>query len=369
MVCRLQKSLYRLKQAFRQWNIRLTKALLAVEFTQSKYDYSLFTKRVEGNIVVLLVYVDDLLIAGNDINMIRELKGFLNTTFKMKDLGDLRYFIGIEVLRFKEGIVLSQKKYAHELIEDTGLKNAKIAAAPLEQNLKLTTVDYDKDIQSEDALLENKTSYQRLIGRLIYLTHTRPDIVFAMHYLSQFMQQPKRSHLEAAMRVVRYIKKDPGQGLLFKAGNEGKVVAFCDSDWAACPMTRRSVTGYCIMLGSSLISWKSKKQSTVAKSSAEAEYRSMAAVTAEIVWLTGLLQEIGMQNLKPVELCCDSKASIQIAANPVYHERTKHIEIDCHFVREKIQDGLIQTKHVSTTNQLADIMSKALGSQQHNNLM
>ncbi|KAG8480819.1 hypothetical protein CXB51_025538 [Gossypium anomalum] len=203
----------------------------------------------------------------------------------MKDLENLRYFLGIEVLRSKEGIVLSQKKYTHELIEDTGLKDAKTASTSLEQNLKLTTVDYDKDIQ-----------------------------MFAVHYLSQFMQQPKRSHMEAAMRVVRYIKKDPGQGLLFKADNEGKLVAFCDSDWAACPMTRGPVTGYCVMLGSSLISWKSKKQSTVARSSAEAEYRSMVAVMAEVVWLTGLLQEIGVQNLKPVELCCDSKAAIQIAS-------------------------------------------------------
>ncbi|KAK5838940.1 hypothetical protein PVK06_007688 [Gossypium arboreum] len=187
MVCRLRKSLYGLKQASIQWNIRLTEALHAAEFTQSKYDYFLFTKRVKGKTVVLFVYVDDLLIAGNDIDMIEELKGVLNTTFKMKDLGNLRYFLRIEVLRSNEGIVLSQKKYVHELIEDTGFKDAKIASTPLEQNLKLTTVDYDKDIQSEDALLENKTSYQRLIGRLIYLTHTRPDIVFAVHYLSQFM--------------------------------------------------------------------------------------------------------------------------------------------------------------------------------------
>ncbi|GMI89568.1 hypothetical protein HRI_002626100 [Hibiscus trionum] len=196
-----------------------------------------------------------------------------------------------------------------------------------------------------------------------------PDIMFAVQNLSQFMHQPKESHMKAALRIVRYIKNNTGQGLFYEASAVQQISAYCDSDWASCPVSRKSVTGYCIKIGNSLVSWKSKKQNTIARSSAEAEYRSMAVVVSEVVWLTGFLKELGMYDGESVKLYCDSKAALQIAMNPVFHERTKHIEIDLHFVREKIQMGLIQTQHVSSAEQLADIMTKALGVQQHDYLM
>ncbi|KAE8702231.1 Detected protein of unknown function [Hibiscus syriacus] len=355
-VCRLQKSLYGLKQASRQWNMKLTEVLLLAGYSQRKFDYSLFTKSQGSKVVIMLIYVDDLLITGNNNGLIEELKGILNKNFKMKDLGELRYFLGLEMLRSAKGIIISQRKYALELIEETGLGGARPAATPLEQNKRLT---------SEDELLKDKTSYQRLIGKLIYLTNTRPDIAYSVQLLSQFMQQPRKLHLDAALRVVRYIKSSPGQGVLLSAESQCQLQAFCDSDWATCPMTKRSVTGFCVKLGDSLLSWKSKKQNTIARSSAEAEYRSMAMTAAEIVWLTGLLNELGFNNTGPAKLMCDNKAALQIAANPVFHERTKHIEIDCHFVREKIQEGIIKTEYVNTTDQQSDILTKALGVQQH----
>ncbi|GMI70425.1 cysteine-rich RLK (RECEPTOR-like protein kinase) 8 [Hibiscus trionum] len=293
----------------------------------------------------------------------------------MKDLGELKYFLGLEVLRSKEGILVNQRKYALELIESTGLSGARPVASPLEQNIKLTSTEFDRGVRhdnmncTEDSEVEDKTVFQRLIGRLIYLTHTRPDITFAVHHLSQFMQSPKKTHFEAALRIVRYVKNSPGQGVFLKARNDGKITAYCDSDWASCPISRRSVTGYCIKIGESLISWKSKKQTTVARSSAEAEYRSMAMTTSEIVWLKGLLKDLGNESEEPVTVFCDSKAALQIAANSVFHERTKHIEIDCHFVREKIQKGIIRTDYIPSAEQLADIMTKALGVQQHKYLM
>jgi len=183
------------------------------------------------------------------------------------------------------------------------------------------------------------------------------------------MKHPKKSHWDAALKVLRYLKGSPGQGVLMKKGSITNLTAFCDSDWAACPNTRRSVTRYVIMLGESMISWKSKKQHTVSRSSAEAEYRSMAGAVSEIIWLVGLLKDLRIAITTPVRLCCDSKAAIQIASNPIFHERTKHIEIDCHFVREKLKDGLIKLEFVGTKSQLADLLTKGLGTVQHQFLL
>uniref|UniRef100_A0A0V0IWV1 Putative ovule protein n=1 Tax=Solanum chacoense TaxID=4108 RepID=A0A0V0IWV1_SOLCH len=217
-VCKLLKSLYGLKQASRQWNQKLTEALLSIGYSQSSYDYSLFTKRDGEDIAVILIYVDDLLITGNSNKLIQELKDSLHSRFKMKDLGVLKFFLGIEIMRSKSGILLNQRKYALELISDTGLSGAKPVNTPLETNVKLTTVEYDELTgTTADPILKDITGYQRLVGRLLYLTITRPDISFAAQVLSQFMQHPKRSHWEAALRVVRYIKSCPGQGMLLSS--------------------------------------------------------------------------------------------------------------------------------------------------------
>nr|XP_016497728.1 PREDICTED: uncharacterized mitochondrial protein AtMg00810-like [Nicotiana tabacum] len=210
-----------------------------------------------------------------------------------------------------------------------------------------------------DELLPDPSKYQRLLGKLLYLTVTRLDIAFSVQTLSQFMQKPKRSHMEAAQRVVRYVKNQPGQGILLSTEKKNIVTAYCDADGVACPLTRKYVIGFFIMYGDSLVSWKSKKQSTISRSSAESEYRSIASTVVEIVWILGLFKDIGVPVALLVTIHTDSKAAIQIAANPVFQERTKHIEIDCHFIREKIQNGLVKTEYVSTKEQLADVLQKA----------
>ncbi|XP_019241993.1 PREDICTED: uncharacterized protein LOC109222038 [Nicotiana attenuata] len=219
-----------------------------------------------------------------------------------------------------------------------GLSGAKPAYTPLEANAKLTSVEYDQANEvKDDPLLQDISAYRRLVGKLMYVTITRPNINYAVQTLSQFMQRPKKSHWDAAVRVVRYLKNAPGQGIVMASNHTGELTCWCDSDWAACPNTRRSVTGYVIKFGTSLVSWKSKKQQTVSRSSAEAEYKSMAATTAEIVWLLGLFKELGVKITQPVTILSDSMSAIQIAANPILHERTKQIEVDCHFIRDKIK--------------------------------
>nr|KYP62218.1 hypothetical protein KK1_016743 [Cajanus cajan] len=300
----------------------------------------------------LLIYVDDILITGNDPIAISSLKQFLHNRFRIKDLGDLKFFLGIEVSRSKKGIFISQRKYTLEIVKDGGYLGAKPMDFPMEQNIKLS---------DEGELLKDPSIYRRFVGRLINLTITRPDITYAVHVLSRFMHAPCKSHLKAAMHVLRYLKNNPGQGLFFPSQNDLSLRAFCDSDWGGCPVSRKSTTGYCVFLGSSLISWRTKRQKTISLSSAEAEYRALAGTCCELTWLRSLLKDLRILHPKPALLYCDNKAALHIAANPVFHEKTRHIEMDCHFIRDKIQDGSVTTKYVPSAEQLADVFTKPLG--------
>lgn len=352
-VCRLKKSLYGLRQAPRNWFSKLATALKTFGFTQSYADYSLFSFKRSGIELHVLVYVDDLIVAGNNSDAITKFKAYMSTCFHMKDLGTLKYFLGIEIARHPDGLFLSQRKYALDILSESGLLGAKPCDFPIEPNHQLALAS-GPDFSQPDR-------YRRLVGRLIYLTFTRPELCYSVHTLAQFMQSPKDAHWNAALRVLHYLKGHPGQGLLLRRDSNLQLNAYCDSDYASCPLTRRSLTGYFIMLGMSPISWKTKKQPTVSRSSAEAEYRSMATTSCELTWLKSLLTSLGVHGSQPMRLFCDNTAAIHIASNPVFHDRTKHIEVDCHYVREQIQAGNIITSHVSTDEQPADILTKALG--------
>ncbi|KAK2989742.1 hypothetical protein RJ640_030235 [Escallonia rubra] len=327
----------------------------------SQSDHSLFTFTRQGSFLAVLIYVDDVIVTGTDSAKISWLKHYLDTKFHIKDLGKLKYFLGIEVARSSDGIMLSQRKYVLDILTECGLTGCKPSSSPMAEQHQL-------DLNSGE-LCDDPGQYRRLIGRLLYLTITRPDISYVVHILSQFMHKPRRPHYDAAIRVLRYLKNSPGQGILLSSNSSLSLRAYCDADWAGCPTTRRSTTGYIVFLGSSPISWRSKKQSIVSRSTAEAEYRAMATTASEIIWLLRLLSDLGVSHQNPVSLFCDNQAALHIVANPVFHERTKHIEIDCHFVRHHTQSKALLPRPISSQYQLADIFTKALGQERFHILL
>ncbi|MCH84454.1 retrovirus-related Pol polyprotein from transposon TNT 1-94, partial [Trifolium medium] len=350
--CKLIKSLYGLKQASRQWYAKLSQFLTSIGYTQMPSDPTLFTKSIGDQFTTLLVYVDDIVLAGNCLDEIQQTKNQLHTAFGIKDIGVLKYFLGLEVAHSEQGITLCQRKYCLDLLTETGTLGCKPSSVPMDPSHRL----YHDDSLPHD----NVTEYRALVGKLLYLTSTRPDIAFPVQQLSQFLDAPTSLHFKAAHKVLRYLKGNPGTGLFFPRNSSLNLSGFSDADWGGCPDSRKSITGYCFFIGQSLICWKSKKQLTISKSSSEAEYRALASATCELQWLTYLLRDLKVQTVKASTLYCDSQSAIYIASNPVFHERTKHIDIDCHIVREKLQAGLMKLLPISGFNQTADIFTKAL---------
>jgi hypothetical protein len=356
-VCKLKKALYGLKQAPRAWYQKIAKLFTNIGFKVSKADTSLYAKRIDGYIVVILIYVDDLIIGGESMAEINNLKKNLEMQFHMKDLGELKYFLGIEVVRSRKGIWMLQKQYATNVLKKSGMSGCKPINVPLEKNCKLRA-DLGRRI-------ENVNVYRSMVGSLIYLTITRPDLSYAVGLVSQFMQQPTKPHLECIRRILRYVKATLNYGLFYKADLDIELEGYTDADWAGNQTDRRSTSGYMFTLGSAAISWSSKKQATVALSSTEAEYRGAAIATCEEVWIRRLLADLGEYIDGVVTIWCDNMSSIQLAKNPVFHARTKHIEVHYHFLREKVIDGEVDLQYVNTNEQVADIFTKGLSIEKH----
>lgn len=286
LVWKLNKSLYGLKQASRQWFLKFTTVLTAFGLKQSLADHSYFYMQKGGIYLGVIIYVDDILLACSDVAMISSFKKHLGKHFKFKDLGRPKYYLGLEVAQNTHGISVCQRKYVLDLLNDTGLTRCKPSSVPMDPNLQLQ--------QSGSFILQDVKGYRRLIGRLLYLCFTRPDITFAVHKLSQFLSQPCEHHLAAAHKVLKYLKGGIGLRLFFSSTSTLAPSIFADADYGSCPDTRRSVSRFCLFLGSSLISWRSKKQGVVSRSSVEAEYRSLAQASCEVSWIDVLLQEFSI---------------------------------------------------------------------------
>ncbi|KAL9234053.1 hypothetical protein vseg_008969 [Gypsophila vaccaria] len=353
-VCLLKKSLYGLKQAPRAWYQRFASYVSNIGFVHSKSDNSLFIYKKGADTAYLLLYVDDIILTTSTTTLRDAILANLRTEFSMTDLGPINFFLGVSAVRHKHGLFLHQHKYTEDIINRAKMTSCKPAKTPVDTKAKLSA--------TSGKPVSDPTLFRSLAGALQYLTFTRPDISYAVQQICLFMHDPREAHLGALKRIIRYLQGTSRFGLYLHASSTSTLTAYTDADWSGCPDSRRSTSGYCVYLGDNLISWSSKRQATVSRSSAEAEYRGVANVVAEACWLRNLLLELHCPIRQATVVYCDNVSAIYLSGNPVNHQRTKHIEIDVHFVREKVAVGQVKVCHVPSRFQYADIFTKGLPS-------
>jgi histone deacetylase 1/2 len=302
----------------------------------------------------LLVYVDDIILISSSDVVADRLVSALSGDFAIKDLGALHYFLGLEVSRSSAGLTLTQQKYSLDLLRRAGMLKCKHATTPMSATDRMTALD--GDILSPD----DATEYRSLVGGLQYLTITRPDVSYAVNRVCQYLHAPRTSHWSAVKRILRYVSLTASYGLLLQPAPSCALSAFSDADWAGNPDDRRSTGGYAVFFGPNLIAWNARKQATVSRSSTEAEYKAVANATAELIWVQALLRELRVSQRQSPVLWCDNIGATYLSSNPVFHARTKHIEVDYHFVRERVAKKLLRIKFISSKDQLADIFTKPL---------
>jgi hypothetical protein len=350
MVCHFRRSLYGLKQAPQVWFQRFASVVTTAGFFASAHDPTLFVHVSPRDRTLLLLYVDDIIIIGDDPEYIAFVKARLSDQFLMSDLGPLRYFLGIEISSTPEGFFLSQEKYIQDLLDRASLTDHRTTETSMELNAPLVATDGEP--------LEDPTRYHHIVGSLIYLGVTRPDISYSVHILSQFVSAPTQIHY-SHLCVLRYLHETISRRLFFPRSSSLQLQAYCDATWVSDPSDRRSLSAYCVFLGGSLIAWKTKKQVAVSRSSAEAELRAMALVIAKITWLRRLLEDFGVSVSMSTPLLSDSTGAISIARDPVKHELTKHVGVDPHFIRSQVQDGVVALQYVPSELQLTNFFMKA----------
>ncbi|KAG2397159.1 Retrovirus-related Pol polyprotein from transposon RE1 Retro element 1 [Vigna angularis] len=357
-VYRLRKTLYGLRQAPRAWNKCIDSFLVKLDFTRCIVEHGVYVRGKGEELIIICLYVDDLLITGSNLTHINELKKVMQLEFEMTDLGKLSYFLGMEFTYTEAGMILHQRKYVKELLERFNMSVCNPTRSPMEVNLKL--VDDENEADSEETL------FKQIVGSLRFLCNSRPDLSYSVGLISIFMRRPKKTHMLAAKRLLRYVKGTADFGILFPFGKHNtdggslKLIGFTDSDHGGDCVERKSTSGYLFMLNGSPISWCSKKQPVVALSSCEAEYIAGSYAACQGVWLEEILKELMIPVTTPLLLKIDNVSAINLSKNPVSHGRSKHIEVRYHFLRDMVNKGRIALTYCNTEAQLADIFTKAV---------
>ena len=351
-VYRLHKALYGLRHAPRAWNIKLNSILKDIDFTRCSKELSLYRKEANGDLLIVCVYVDDLLVTGSSVGLIVEFKLEMARRFEMSDLGKLTYYLGIEVRQTDNGIVLTQDRYAQKILEEAGMHRCNLVHIPMDVNVRLSKSPHETIIDERE--------YRRSIGFLRYLLHTRPDLSFSVGLLSRYMCEPKETHRAALKEVIRYLRGTTSYSLHFKRASKKELMGFSDSSHNVDDDDGKSTTGHIFYFGDSPITWCSQKQEIVALSSCEAEFMAATKATKQAIWLQELLSETVGDECKKVVVQVDNKSASALTKNPVFHGRSKHIHRRFHFIRECVENGQVEVEHVPGNEQRADILTEAL---------
>jgi hypothetical protein len=347
-VYNLSKALYGLKQAPRAWYEYLRDFILSNSFKVEKVDPTLFTKTCNGDLFVCQIYVNGIIFGSTNQKSCEEFSKVMMQKFEMSMMGELNYFLVFQVKQLKEGTFISQMKYTQDLLKRFGMKDAKPAKTPM-------GTDEHLDLDKGGKFIDQK-AYQSMIGSLLYLCDSRPDIMPSICMCARFQSDPKECHLVAVKRILRYLVSTPCFGIWYPKGSTFDLIGYLDSEYVGCKVDRKSTSGTYQFLGRSLVSWSSKKQTFVALSTTKVEYVAASQCCTQLLWMRQTLRDFGY-NLSKVPLLCDNESAIRLGDNPIEHSRTKHIDIRHHFLRDHQQRGDIDIYHISTENQLADIFT------------
>ncbi|GJS61193.1 retrovirus-related pol polyprotein from transposon TNT 1-94 [Tanacetum coccineum] len=350
-VYRLKKALYGLKQAPRAWYDELSNFLVFEGFSKGSIDQTLFITKHREDTLLVQIYVDDIIFGSTNPKLSKRFGKLMHSKFDMSMMGELKFFLGIQIHQSPRGIFINQAKYAQEILKKHGMTSCDSIGTPM------ATKHLDADLSGTPV---DQTKYRSMVGALMYLTASRPDIVHATCYCARYQAKPTEKHLTTVKRIFRYLKDSINMGLWYPKDTGFELTAFSDSDHAGCLDSRKSTSGGIQFLGGDkLVSWSSKKQDCTSMSSAEAEYVSLSACCAQVLWLRTQLTDYGF-HFDKIPMYCDSKATIAILCNPVQHSRTKHIDVIYHFIKEQVEKGIVELFFVGTEYQLADLFTKAL---------
>ena len=361
LVCKLNRSLYGLKQSAKCWNEELDSHLKSLGFKQSISDQCIYIKSDGNDILVVAVYVDDIIVGGQCKKHIDEIKYKLSLKFSIKDMGELHHFLGVKIIQSEDGIWIGQPSFIEDLLMKFDMKDCKPVDTPADPSIKL------KKLFSNDDKVDRE-KYQSAIGCLIYLsTRTRPDITYAVGAVAKYAEQPGKQHWTAVKRIFRYLKGTITLGIKYSSTSKDELIGYSDADWAGDVDDRKSTSGYAFELGS-IITWRSKKQASTALSTAEAEYLALASCIQEALWLKKLLSDLTNKVEKSIDIYEDNQSTISMAKNQHSHGRSKHIDIKYHFIKEHCVDGCIQLIYCPTEEMKADMFTKPLYSTQFKKL-
>ncbi|KAL5816417.1 hypothetical protein ACOSQ3_024795 [Xanthoceras sorbifolium] len=351
-VYRLKKALYGLKQAPRVWNMRIDDYFQKNGFDKCPYEHALYLKKeTDGSMLYACLYVDDLIFTGNNPAMFEDFKQRMVKEFEMTDIGLMAHFLGIEVVQSEKGIFISQSIYAKEILKRFSMEKCNPVTTPVETGLEL------RKNEKGDV---DPTYFKSLVGSLRYLTCTRPDILYGVGLVSRYMETPDQSHLNAAKRILRYIKGTINDGMLYTKCEDCRFTGYSDSDWGRDLDERKSTTGFTFFMGDTVFTWSSKKQAIVTLSSCEAEYVAACSAVCHGIWIRNVLEYLGFPQVNPTEVYIDNRSAIALAKNPVFHERSKHIDTRYHFIREHVKNKEVELVSCRTYDQVADIFTKPL---------